>query len=454
MQTAYENKGGKSIMIIDNVHYSGIREIYNYIQPIYADWSVSNVMGSVHRDRALNYCSIEITLHDISPIEFLMLQKFTGGNAIYRGSEELGADTIPENTPDEEKALFEKIIGFRKQVELSKDLVGIVKDMVEVPAMERCHAIVRFKGIAILSLFQQSSMVQVFRRWIGPDIEKSSENGQILLKFPKWEELHKEITLIKPKDKFEDFIIKTFLTNFYNFWKNEIRAQDVISDGFIHNVSYNGLRYGTPILQEISCPNATVTLGSENTEETAREIQKLSSWAMDHSKLSRTELLPINRMSVYSEIQMTVNIKSSLKTFLRLVKHIPYQMLNDWEDLLVVIGLQENIPLPEADNFKIRKGQVTQKIWELSEKYRTTNPLRMMDFIPYEVAISYTLMGSVADFTMLVTHFESWVQAQSNGDESVVENNLELREVQKLMESITTFVNLISDTTGNVHYAD
>lgn len=443
-------------MIVDNIHCSGIREIYNYIQPLYKDWTSAHAAGSIHRGKMMNYCNITITLHDVSPIEFLMLQNYTGGNAVYRGSEELTTETIPEETPEAEDAVFKKIMGFQKQIITSPDASNIVSDMVGVPAMERCHAIVRFKGMGILTLFQQASMTGVFIRWIGKDVQKMSGNGnQILIKFPEWEELHKEISLIKPAEgKFEDFVFKNFMNGFYNFWKNEIRAQDTVSDGFIHNYSYSGLKYGHAILQEINCPDATVLLGSADSEETASEIKKLASWAVDHSKLSRTELLPFERMSLYCEIQMTVNVKTSLMTFLKLVKTVPYEMINDYQDFLVVLGLREVIPVPEAQNFKIRKGQVIDRIWELNESYRQSNPLRMMDFIPYETEIAYTLMGSVADFTMLVTLINSWISKQVDVNEKAEENSLLVKELKELMESIETFVNLISSTTGNVQYAD
>ena len=141
-------------------------------------------------------------------------------------------------------------------------------------------------------------------------------------------------------------------------------------------------------------------------------------------------------------------------TFLKLVKTVPYAMINDYQDFLVVLGLREVIPVTEAQNFKIRKGQVIDRIWELNESYRQSNPLRMMDFIPYETEIAYTLMGSVADFTMLVTLINSWIAKQVEADETIEENSLLVKELKELMTSIETFVDLISSTTGNVQYAD
>jgi len=441
-------------MIIDNIHYSGIREIYNYIHPLYRDWTVANVSGTAHRNKMLNYCNIIITLHDISPIEFLMLQNFTGGNAVYRGSDMVTTESIPEDASETEATLMKKILGFQKQIETSPDASNIVADMAGIPDMERCHAIVRFKGTAILGLFQQTSMINIFRKWIGPDVEKIAENNQLLLKFPEWEDLHKEISLIKPAEgKFEDFIFKTFMSGFYNFWKNEIRAQDVVSDGFIHNYSYNGLKYCQAVLQEITCPDATVLLGNADSAETATEIQKLAKWAVEHSKLSRSEIIPYGRMNLYCEVQMTVNVQTSLLTFLKLVKTLPYNMINDYRDLVVAIGLREVIPVPEAQNFKIRKGQVIDKIWELNESYHQSNPLRMMNFIPYETAMEYTLMGSVADFTMVHTILNSWIEKQ-NEKGITSENSLVVKELTEVLQSIRTFVDLIVNTAGNVQYAD
>lgn len=442
-------------MIIDNIHYSGIREIYNYMQPMYQDWTVANASGTVHRNRMLNYCNIIITLHDISPIEFLMLQNFTGGTVVYCGSDMVTSETIPEECTEAEATVLKKILGFQKQIETSPDASNIVADMVGVPELEKCHAIVRFKGNAILGLFQQTSMVKVFQKWIGHDVEKTQEGtNQVMLKFPTWEDLHKEIAIIKPVEgKFEDFIFKTFMNGFYNFWKNEIRAQDIVSDGFIHNYSYNGLKYGQAVLQEIVCPQATILLGSADSEETTTEIQRFTKWAQEHSKLSRSEIIPYDRMNMYCEVQMTVNVRTSLLTFLKLVKTLPYHMINDYRDLLVAIGLREVIPIPEAQNFKIRKGQVIDKIWELNESYHQTNPLRMMNYIPYETSMEYTLMGSVADFTMLHTILNSWIEKQ--GEQGItVENSLVVKEVTELLQSIQIFVDLIVNTAGNVQYAD
>ena len=77
----------------------------------------------------------------------------------------------------------------------------------------------------------------------------------------------------------------------------------------------------------------------------------------------------------------------------------------------------------------------------------------MMNYIPYETSMEYTLMGSVADFTMLYTILNSWIEKQ--GEQGItVENSLVVKEVTELLQSIQTFVDLIVNTAGNVQYAD
>ena len=71
-------------MIIDNISYSGLQEIYDYLQQSYTEWTKRRIYGSTNRSRAVVYCDIDYEISDISPIEVLMLQVLTGGNAVYR----------------------------------------------------------------------------------------------------------------------------------------------------------------------------------------------------------------------------------------------------------------------------------------------------------------------------------------------------------------------------------
>ena len=227
-----------------------------------------------------------------------------------------------------------------------------------------------------------------------------------------------------------------------------IKGQDIASNAFIHFQSYNGLGYNKPVLQEIRFPEGCISLGLNDPAKIGENIEALKKWSSKQAALTLDELVPITRMSLYSEISMTVSIKTSLATFLWLVRHLPYRMINDYEDLLIVIGRGDSVPIEKAEGFKIRKAQTSKKAWELIESYHGNNPLRMMDFIPYETMIAFTLMGSVADFGIITNTVQKWLgETEDELHESLVE--YELRDVVKTIDS---FEEMVRGTTGYVDY--
>lgn len=437
-------------MIIENVSYCGLQEIYEYLQQSYKDWTKRRVYGSTNRSRALNYCEIDYEIADISPIEFLILQGFSDGNAVYRGETLLTSDgQLPEEMPQAEKDVIIKSLGFYQQIVTNENAPDYIGDMVRMPAMDRIKAIVRFKGTQILSLMHCTNMTDFFEGWLKEIVSRPSDDGALPeVKFPLWADLFKEISEVKPKLSLEDYLSQGFLTNYYKYWRDMIKAQDIASNAFIHFQSYNGLSYGQPVLQEIRFPEGCISLGAADPAKTGEAIQKLQSWTNAQANKALDELVPINRMSVYSEISMTINLKTSLATFLRLVRYLPYRMINDYEDLLVVIGRGDAVPIEGAEGFGIRKAQTSKKAWELIESYHQNNPLRMMDFIPYETMISFTLMGSVADFGIVTNTLSNWL-----GDEEDVDHELlEEYELHDIVKAIDGFEEMVRATTGHVDY--
>lgn len=437
-------------MIIDNISYSGLQEIYDYLQQSYTEWTKRRVYGSTNRSRALNYCEIDYEISDISPIEFLILQGFTDGNVVYRGETVINdAAYISEELPAAEKELIEKTVGFYQQVMMNENTNNFIGDMIHVPAMYRCKAIVRFKGVQILSLMHCTSMTDFFTEWLKDIATRPTEDTGISeIKFPLWADLFKEISEVKPKLSLNDYLAQGFLSNYYKYWRDMIKGQDIASNAFIHFQSYNGLSYNKPVLQEIRFPEGCISLGLSDPAKIGENIDALKKWSSKQAALTLDELVPITRMSLYSEISMRISLKTSLATFLWLVRHLPYRMINDYEDLLVVIGRGDSVPIEKAEGFKVRKTQTIKKAWELIESYHGNNPLRMMDFIPYETMIAFTLMGSVADFGIVTNTVQKWLgETEDEMHESLVE--YELRDIVKTIDS---FEEMVRGTTGYVDY--
>lgn len=437
-------------MIIDNISYSGLQEIYDYLQQSYTEWTKRRVYGSTNRSRALNYCEIDYEISDISPIEFLMLQGFTDGNGVYRGETMImEAGDIPEDLPNAEKELIAKSAGFYQQTYANENTGNFIGDMVRMPVMDRCKAIVRFKGMKILSLMHCTSMTDFFTEWLKDVATRPTEDTGISeIKFPLWDDLFKEISEVKPKLSLTDYLAQGFLSNFYKYWRDMIKGQDIASNAFIHFQSYNGLSYNKPVLQEIRFPEGCISLGAADPTKIGENINALKEWSKKQSELSLNELVPITRMTLYSEIYMTVSVKASLATFLWLVRHLPYRMINDYEDLLVVIGRGDAAPIDDAERFKIRKAQTSKKAWELIESYHSNNPLRMMDFIPYETMIAFTLMGSVADFGIVTKTLHNWL-----GDtEDELHESLAGYELHDIVKTIDTFEEMVRGTAEYVDY--
>lgn len=428
-------------MIIDNIFYTGIEDVYNYLQEQYKDWTRRQLGGTANRARALNYCEIDFEISDISSIEFMIMKDFAGGNAVYRGSEEYTVETIPEELPEKEKEVITKAINFRNQVRMNSDAPNYVGDMACFPAIDRCKAIVRFTGTGILELAHAFNMTDFFCKWLGEIAWRSIGNGETEVKFPLWEDLHKEISAVKPKLSLKDWLSQGFLTNFYKYWADSIKAQDIVSNAFIHKRSYLGVPYGKAILQEIRSPRGCISLGSPDKESIGTNIASMQEFCKEQGELKLNDILPLFRMTMTAELRFTINVKTSFMTFLKLMKHLPYEMINDYQDMLIVIGNNPPISLEQAENFSIRKGQATKKTWELIESYHGNNPLRMMDFIPYETTITYTLMGSVGDFGIMIQILNEWI-----GDESDEDLTLDKKEIKDLIQDIDSFILMLSNT--------
>lgn len=434
-------------MIIDNVNCIGFEDMYNYLQEQYKDWTSRRINGTNNKYRALNYCEVDFEISDFSPMEFLFLQGFSNGNVVYRGEISLTSETIPEETPENEREIISKAVNFNKQIELNDEADDYVGDMARFPAMDRCKAIVRFKGVSILDMMHCTNMTTLFGLWLKDIAVRDGESGVKEIKFPLWADIHKEISEVKPKLSLEDYFTQGFLTNYYKYWRDMIKAQDIASNAYVHNRSYAGLSYNQPVLQEIRFPEGSICLGSSDAAKIGDNIAKLNTWAHKEAEHSLDELIPIHRMTLYSEVDLTINMKTSLMTFLWFVKHLPYRMINDYEEILVVMGMAQDVPIEDAENFRVRKGQTTKKTWELIESYHETNPLRMMDFIPYETMISYTIMGSVADFGILTNTLRHWM-----GAEDEQHDRLDVKELRDIVNSIDNFIQMVRGTTSEVDY--
>lgn len=437
-------------MIIDHVSYSGLQEVYEYLQQSYKDWTKRRVYGSTNRSRALNYCEIDYEISDISPIEFLILQGFSDGHAVYRGERMLSSvESLPEEMPQAEKDVITKILGFHTQIITNENANDYIADMVCVPAMDRCKAIVRFKGVQILSMMHCTNMTDFFEGWLKEIVSRPSDDGALPeIKFPLWTDLFKEISEVKPKLSVEDYLAQGLVTNFYKYWRDMIKGQDVASNAFIHFQSYNGLSYNKPVLQEIKFPEGCISLGAADPEKVGENIGRLKYWANMQAEMSLDELVPITRMTLCSEISMTITVKSSLATFLWLMRHLPSHMINDYEDLLVVIGRADPVPIEGSEGFAIRKNQATKKAWDLIESYHQNNPLRMMDFIPYETMISYTLMGSVADFGIVTNTLGNWLSDPEDEEHELLYEY----ELHDMVKAIDSFEEMVRGTIGHVDY--
>ena len=70
----------------------------------------------------------------------------------------------------------------------------------------------------------------------------------------------------------------------------------------------------------------------------------------------------------------------------------------------------------------------------------------MMDFIPYETMISYTLMGSVADFGIVTNTLGNWLSEPEDEEHELLYEY----ELHDMVKAIDSFEEMVRGTIGHV----
>lgn len=442
-------------MEIKNIELRGIRDLYAYYATLYREPNSKIYADGKRKVFLFDNLSISFEIGDISDMEYFALSLYTSGSCIpgsYKRRPNKLVDTgNVENVTDFDRNFntwSRKIDSLKKQMSGDVHLIPAATDILDAPALFENTAIVEFTRVGILSLFHVINAFEMFKDWMGELIEVPKDRGLESYKFPPVEEVFDNpLGIRKPKLSFGDYAAQHFLNGFYTYYNELLSTVDLVSDSYVHRQCLNNLHSGEVRLLEILSPIVSIDMRGD--QEFSRKLKIIKSMLTPDNNY-------VNEGTRASDIlKLRISTKQSLKTFLHIVKHYPFEFIKNWEDIKIVLERTETISLPGLDNYSVRINSTYNMCYVLQQDMRETNRLLSLDYIPYGTPISFTMEASITDWERYIAETEQ-ILVEENGEylydrdleksEKLSEESLVSYELWHMFHSVAQYIKAVSKT--------
>ena len=356
----------------------------------------------------LNHITITMNLTDVTSYEYMFLKMYCSrvSPRFYNdGESRIDHDAIKNLYPEIYQTALLPAISYVDKVNEENGCDKFTEYFLPTGVITS-RAIITLTGTTVANIIELNPTI-FFVKARGGECLLPKENETDENKFDPTYNLHEDET-------FSNYIIATFVNNFYKFIVDKVKYVDVLSDSFNYSLYLNKGDEDDITLHSVINPLIQLDMVDDPIPEIGQKLEQCKKFTTGSDVFDKSFTL----QNTY--IELTIN--TSFAVFLEFFAILPYEKFTSMEALNIPASLSLDdtvIPPSPDEKFTNRHvGRLTTVINEINKKYSSdTSVLKKLELTTGYVPYHFMITISLADID---TYFLSYLEKNDNSDNYVV----------------------------------